>query len=259
MVNIIIELCNNLYNNFYISITNDSECSGTTGLQQAQISPCYTSLCTGYQLQLASSSRHWCLHIEQSQAHHPATSTHYYKSTSPPEVWDLLVSNASWYHHREAQNHSPEHSRSPFLSGGMIFPPLSRTLDPCQATTKNSSLSTLLDFIEKKNSFTFSKSSSFSYSFSPFCHRWSFRSLPLSPLACLVGDTSFPGKSSTWLHRYYLNWTELDNAITKLNNEMHSADNWVLNPVILHYWHNLPILILCSALLQFVLLKALYK
>ncbi len=62
-----------------------------------------------------------------------------------------------------------------------------------------------------------------------------------------------------WLHRYYLNWTELDNAITKFNNEMHSANNWVLNPVILHYWHNLPILILCSALLQFVLLKALYK
>ncbi len=66
-------------------------------------------------------------------------------------------------------------------------------------------------------------------------------------------------QSSTWLHRYYLNWTKLDNAITKFNNEMHSADNWVLNPVILHYWHNLPILILCSALLQFVLLKALYK
>ncbi len=55
-----------------------------------------------------------------------------------------------------------------------------------------------------------------------------------------------------------INWTKLDNAITKFNNEMHSADNWVLNPVILH-WQNLPILILCSALLQFVLLKALYK
>ncbi len=95
--------------------------------------------------------------------------------------------------------------------------------------------------------------------FSPFCHRWSFGSLPLSPLACLVGESSIPAKSSTWLHIYYLNWTELDNAITKFNNEMHSAENWVLNPVILHYWHNLPILILCRALLQFVLLKALYK
>ncbi len=31
--------------------------------------------------------------------------------------------------------------------------------------------------------------------FSPFCHRWSFGSLPLSPLACLVGDTSFPAIS----------------------------------------------------------------
>ncbi len=95
--------------------------------------------------------------------------------------------------------------------------------------------------------------------FSPFCYRWSFGSLPLSPLACLVGESSFPAKSSTWLNRYYLNWTELDDAITKFNNEMPSAENWVSNPVILHYWHNLPILILCSALLQFVLLKAPYK
>ncbi len=161
------------------------------------------SPCTDYQLELASSSRHWCLHIEQPQAQHPPTSTHYYKSTSPPEappnsthyyestsppeapptsthyyestsppeapptsthyyestsppeapptsthyydstslpeapptsthyyestsppeVWDLLVSDASRYHHREAQNHSPEHSLSPFLAGGMISPP----------------------------------------------------------------------------------------------------------------------------------------
>ncbi len=42
--------------------------------------------CTGYRLQLASSSRHWCLHIEQPQAQHPPTSTHYYESTSPPEA-----------------------------------------------------------------------------------------------------------------------------------------------------------------------------
>ncbi len=62
------------------------------------------------QLQLASSSRNWCLHIEQPQVQHHPTSTHYNESTSPPEVWDLLVSDASWYHHREAQNHSPEHS-----------------------------------------------------------------------------------------------------------------------------------------------------
>ncbi len=79
----------------------------------------------------------------------PPTSTHYYELTSPPEVWDLLVSDASWYHHREAQNHSPEHSLSPFLAGGMIFPPHLECWIPdnLQATTENSSLSTLLDFI----------------------------------------------------------------------------------------------------------------
>ncbi len=93
--------------------------------------------CTGYQLQLASSSRHWCLHIEQPQAQHPPISTDYYESTSSPEVWDLLASDASWYHHREAQNHSPEHSRSPFPAGGMIFLPPSGMMDPCQSSSNN--------------------------------------------------------------------------------------------------------------------------
>ncbi len=81
----------------------------------------------------------------------PLTSTHYYESTSPPEVWDLLVSDASWYHHREAQNHSPEHSLSPFLAGGMIFTPHPDCWIPVnlQATTENSSLSTLLDYLKK--------------------------------------------------------------------------------------------------------------
>ncbi len=109
-------------------------------LQWAQKSPLLhlsLSPCTGYQLQLASSSRHWCLHIEQPQAQHPLTSTHYYEFTPPPEVWDLLVSDASWYHHREAQNHSPEHSLSPFLTGGMIFPSPSGLLDPCQSSSNN--------------------------------------------------------------------------------------------------------------------------
>ncbi len=40
-------------------------------------------------------------------------------------------------HHREAQNHSPEHSLSPFLAGGMIFPPPSGMLDPCQSSSNN--------------------------------------------------------------------------------------------------------------------------
>ncbi len=97
----------------------------------------HLSLSPGYQLQLESSSRHWCLHIEQPQAQQPPSSTHYYKSTSPPEVWDLLVSDVSWYHQREALNHFPEHSFSPFLAGGMIFQPLSEILDPCQSSRNN--------------------------------------------------------------------------------------------------------------------------
>ncbi len=110
------------------------------------------SPCTDNQLQLASSSKHWCLHIEQPQAQHPPTSTHWWQSTSPPEVWDLLVSDASWYHHREAQNHSPEHSRSPFLAGGKVTHPHPECWIPVnlQTTTENSSFSTLLDFIIKK-------------------------------------------------------------------------------------------------------------
>ncbi len=145
-INIYEYINTSIYKEKYICLfqtsTNDSECSGTTGLQGAQKNPLHlsSSPCTGYQWQLASSSRHWCLHTERPQAQHPPTSTHYYESTSPPEVWDLLVSDALWYHHREAQNHSPEHSRSPFLDGGIIFPPLSGMLDPCQSSSNNRKL-----------------------------------------------------------------------------------------------------------------------
>ncbi len=37
----------------------------------------------------------------------------------------------------EAQNHSPEHSLSPFLAGGMIFPSPSGILDSCQSSSNN--------------------------------------------------------------------------------------------------------------------------
>ncbi len=88
------------------------------------------SACTGSRLQFASSSRHWCLHIEQPQAQHPPTFTHLWQSTSPPEAWDLWASIASWCHHREAQNHSPERFYSPFRAGGMNFPPPSWMPNP---------------------------------------------------------------------------------------------------------------------------------
>ncbi len=147
------------------------------------------SPCTGYQLQLASSSRHWWLHIEQPQAQHPPTSTHYYESTSPPEVWDLLVSDASWYHHREAQNHSPEHSLSPFLAGGMIFPPSSGMLDPCIDPL----------YIYKKNPFSLSPSLASLYLFEQ-CLRLGVTStssvcLPLQDESLHV----FPNCKSLWI------------------------------------------------------------
>ncbi len=202
------------------TFTNDSECCSTIGLQRTKKSPCHTSLyipalAPSCSSQLASSSRHWCLHIEQPQAQHqptsthyyestsppeapptsthyyestsppeapptsthyyestsppeapptsthyyestsppeaPPTSTHYYGSTSPPEVWDLRVSDASWCHHREAQNHSPEHSRSPFLAGGMIPPPPSGMLNPCQFSSDTWKLiSSVLTWLLKK-------------------------------------------------------------------------------------------------------------
>ncbi len=134
--------------------------------------------------------KHWCLHTERPQAQHHPTSTHYYESTSPPEVWDLLVSDALWYHHREAQNHSPEHSRSPFLDGGIIFPPLSGMLDPCQSSSNNWKLisfgTTWLHPKLKKK-----KNQSFPLSFSP-----SLASLYLFEQWLRLGVTS---TSSVWL------------------------------------------------------------
>ncbi len=56
-------------------------------------------------------------------------------------------------------NHSPEHSLSPFLAGGMIFPPPSGMLDPCQFSSNNWKLisfnSTWLLKKKKKKNFHF--------------------------------------------------------------------------------------------------------
>ncbi len=150
-----------------------------------------SSHCTGYQWQLASSSRHWCLHTERPQAQHPPTSTHYYESTSPPEVWDLLVSDALWYHHREAQNHSPEHSRSPFLDGGIIFPPLSGMLDPCQSSSNNWKLISFGTTWLHPKLVLKNKNKTFPLSFSP-----SLASLYLFEQWLRLGVTS---TSSVWL------------------------------------------------------------
>ncbi len=75
----------------------------------------------------------------------------------PWEAWDLQVSDASGYHHREAQNHFPERFHSPFLAGGMNFPPLSGMLSPWQISSDTwkliSSVFTWLLLLHKKESF----------------------------------------------------------------------------------------------------------
>ncbi len=171
----------NLYKWFRMQRHDWSSTSPKEHMLQLSLSPC-----TGYQLQLASSSRHWCLHIEQPQAQHPPTSPHYYESTSPPEVWDLLVSDASWYITERLkitlQNILFHHSWPVEWS----FHPHPEYWIPVnlQATTENSSLSTLLTW-KKKKKITFSKSSSFSLSFSP-----SLASLYLFEQCLRLGVTS---------------------------------------------------------------------
>ncbi len=90
---------------------------------------------------------------------HPPTSNPLWQSTSPQEIWDLQASDASWCHHREAQNYSPEHFHSPFLAGGMIFPPPSGMLKPWQFSSDTwklfSSIITWLHHEKNKLNFNF--------------------------------------------------------------------------------------------------------
>ncbi len=89
----------NLYKWFRMQRHDWSSTSPKEHMLHLSLSPC-----TGYRLQLASSSKHWRLHIEQPQGQHPPTFTHWWQSTSPPEVWDLLVSDAAWYHQRGSKS-----------------------------------------------------------------------------------------------------------------------------------------------------------
>ncbi len=133
----------NLYKWFRMQRHDWSSTSPKEPMLHFSLSPC-----TGYQLQLASSSRHWCLHIEQPQAQHPPTSTHYYESTSPPEAWDLPRGTITERLKITLQNILVHHS---WLVEWSSHPhPECWIPVNLQATTENSSLSTLYDFIIKK-------------------------------------------------------------------------------------------------------------
>ncbi len=131
--------------------TNDSECCGTTGLQWAQknhVTPLFISL---HWLPGAARIKFKTLMLAYRTTTGSAPS--YFHSLLRIYIPSRSLRSASerplWYHHREAQNHSPEHSHSPFLDGGIIFPPLSGMLDPCQSSSNNwrsSFFSALLDF-----------------------------------------------------------------------------------------------------------------
>ncbi len=107
----------NLYRGFRMQRHNLSSANPKGPMSNLSLSPC-----TGSRLQLTSSSRHWCLYIEQALTQHPHTSSPLWQSTSPQEVWDLWASVASWCHHREAQNHSPERLSFTVPGCGMNFP-----------------------------------------------------------------------------------------------------------------------------------------
>ncbi len=87
----------------------------------------------------------------------PPTSTHYYESTSPPEVWDLLVSNTSWYitERLKITIQNILVHRSWLVEWSSHPHPECWIPVNLQATTENSSLSTLLDFIIKKKLFLY--------------------------------------------------------------------------------------------------------
>ncbi len=115
----------NLYKWFRMQRHDWSSTSPKEPTSHLSLSPC-----TGYRLRLASSSRHWCLHIqvEQPPSYFHSLLRIYIPSRSPRSTSErhLVV------HHREAQNHFPEHFRSPFLASGITFPPLSGMMIPWQ-------------------------------------------------------------------------------------------------------------------------------
>ncbi len=109
---------------------------------------------TGSQLQLASSSRHRCLHIEQQQAQHPPTTTPLWQSTSPQEVWDLQTSDASSM--APITERHKINLQNVFIHRSWLVEWTSHPHPECwipdnfQATPENSSLPSSLDFIIKK-------------------------------------------------------------------------------------------------------------
>ncbi len=114
--------------------------------KRANVTPLFISM---HWLPVAARIKFKTLMLAYRTATGSAPAYFHSQSTSSQEAWDLRASVASWCHHREAQNPSPERFHSPFLAGGINPPPNPEYWIPdhFQATPENSSLPSSLDFI----------------------------------------------------------------------------------------------------------------
>ncbi len=119
--------------------------------KRAHVTPSL-SPCTGYQLQLASSSRHWCLAYRTITGSAPT----YFHSLLQTYIPSRSLRSASERRlvvpSQRGSSHSPEHSLSPFLAVEWSSTPIRNagSLSIFKQQLKTSSLSTLLDYIKKK-------------------------------------------------------------------------------------------------------------
>ncbi len=106
--------------------------------KRAHVTPLFISL---HWLSVAARIKFKTLMLAYRTTTGSAPSYIHSQSTSPQEVWDLRASVASWCHHRETQNHSPERFHSPFLAGGINFhQQKKKCLDICITSTSCVSL-----------------------------------------------------------------------------------------------------------------------
>ncbi len=137
----------NLYKWFRMQRHDWSSTSPKEPMSHLSLSPC-----TGYQLQLASSSRHWCLHIEQPQAQQPLLPLTYNNlhPLQKSEIFEWATPRGTVTERLKITLQNVLFHRSWLVEWSSHPHPDCWIPVNLQATTENSSLSTLLDFINLK-------------------------------------------------------------------------------------------------------------
>ncbi len=133
-------------------------CSGTIGLQQTQKAHVTPFFISQHWLPVAARIKFKTLMLAYRTATGSAPS--YYHSLMTIYIPSRGLRSANEWrlvngtHHREAKNQSPERFHSPFLTGGMNFPPPSGMLNPWQFSSNTwkliSSIITWLHHKKKK-------------------------------------------------------------------------------------------------------------